>query len=80
MPPLTPSETFRQNVWVAPFFEDDVPALVARIGEDRVLNLEVVLLRALPLVRLPERLQAPHLQHLRLVALAPLEHLHLVGR
>ena len=24
VPPLTPSDMFRQNVWVAPFFEDDV--------------------------------------------------------
>ena len=37
-PPLTPSETFRQNVWVAPFFEDDVPALAERIGASQVLN------------------------------------------
>jgi predicted TIM-barrel fold metal-dependent hydrolase len=38
VPPLTPSETFRQNVWVAPFFEDDVGALAQRIGADHVLN------------------------------------------
>jgi predicted TIM-barrel fold metal-dependent hydrolase len=37
-PPETPSDTFRQNVWVAPFFEDDLPALAARIGVDHVLN------------------------------------------
>jgi predicted TIM-barrel fold metal-dependent hydrolase len=37
-PPLTPSDTFRQNVWVAPFFEDDLPALAQRIGVDHVLN------------------------------------------
>jgi predicted TIM-barrel fold metal-dependent hydrolase len=37
-PPLTPSETFRRNVWVAPFFEDDVPALAGLIGADHVLN------------------------------------------
>ena len=38
VPPLTPSETFRQNVWVAPFFEDDVVALAQHIGPSRVLN------------------------------------------
>jgi predicted TIM-barrel fold metal-dependent hydrolase len=38
VPPLTPSETFRQNVWVAPFFEDDVVALAQRIGSGHVLN------------------------------------------
>ena len=32
-----PSELFRRNVWVAPFFEDDVPALVERIGAENVL-------------------------------------------
>jgi len=37
-PPLTPTETFRRNVFVAPFFEDDVPALVERIGASQVLN------------------------------------------
>jgi predicted TIM-barrel fold metal-dependent hydrolase len=37
-PPLTPSDTFRQNVWVAPFFEDDLLALAGRIGVDHVLN------------------------------------------
>ncbi|RIL04466.1 MAG: amidohydrolase [Proteobacteria bacterium] len=36
-PPLRPSDTFRHNVWVTPFFEDDVPALVALLGEDHVL-------------------------------------------
>ena len=38
VPPLTPSETFRQNVWVAPFYEDDVIALAQRIGPNHVLN------------------------------------------
>ena len=38
VPPLTPSETFRQNVWVAPFFEDDVVALAKLIGTTHVLN------------------------------------------
>jgi predicted TIM-barrel fold metal-dependent hydrolase len=37
-PPLKPSEMFRQNVWVAPFFEDDCVALARRIGVDHVLN------------------------------------------
>jgi predicted TIM-barrel fold metal-dependent hydrolase len=38
VPPLKPSETFRQNVWVAPFFEDDVVGLARRIGAGHVLN------------------------------------------
>jgi len=38
VPPLTPSETFRQHVWVAPFYEDDVVALAQRIGPNHVLN------------------------------------------
>ncbi len=37
-PPLKPSDTFRQNVWVAPFFEDDVVALAQLIGAGHVLN------------------------------------------
>ena len=37
-PPFPPSETFRQNVWVTPFFEDDIPGLVEQIGADHVLN------------------------------------------
>lgn len=37
-PPLTPSDTFRQNVWVAPFFEDDIVALARLIGVEHVLN------------------------------------------
>lgn len=37
-PPLSPSDTFRQNVWVAPFYEDDVVGLAKLIGADRVLN------------------------------------------
>ena len=36
-PPMKPSDTFRQNVWVTPFYEDDVPALVAQIGATHVL-------------------------------------------
>jgi predicted TIM-barrel fold metal-dependent hydrolase len=37
-PPLKPSDTFRQNVWVAPFFEDDVVGLAQLIGLGHVLN------------------------------------------
>ena len=37
-PPEKPSDLFRRHVWVAPFFEDDVPALARRIGAERVLN------------------------------------------
>jgi predicted TIM-barrel fold metal-dependent hydrolase len=37
MPPLKPSDTFRQNVWVAPFYEDDVVALAKLIGPEHVL-------------------------------------------
>src|SRR5262249_26486996 len=37
-PPLTPSDTFRQNIWVAPFFEDDVIGLAQLIGTEHVLN------------------------------------------
>jgi predicted TIM-barrel fold metal-dependent hydrolase len=36
-PPLKPSDTFRQNVWVTPFFEDDVVALAKLIGDTHVL-------------------------------------------
>jgi predicted TIM-barrel fold metal-dependent hydrolase len=37
-PPLSPADTFRQNVWVAPFYEDDVVSLANTIGAERVLN------------------------------------------
>jgi len=37
-PPAKPSDMFRQNVWVAPFFEDDVVALAGLIGAGHVLN------------------------------------------
>jgi predicted TIM-barrel fold metal-dependent hydrolase len=37
-PPLSPRETFRQNIWVAPFYEDDVVRLAQLIGAERVLN------------------------------------------
>jgi predicted TIM-barrel fold metal-dependent hydrolase len=32
-----PSEIFREHVWVAPFWEEPVAALVERIGDRRVL-------------------------------------------
>lgn len=37
-PPAAPSELFSNNVWVSPFFEDDVPKLAERIGVDHVIN------------------------------------------
>jgi predicted TIM-barrel fold metal-dependent hydrolase len=37
-PTLTPSETFRRNIWVAPFYEDDCVALTRLIGAENVLN------------------------------------------
>jgi predicted TIM-barrel fold metal-dependent hydrolase len=37
VPPLRPSETFRQNLWVAPFFEDDLAVLAGAIGAGHVL-------------------------------------------
>jgi predicted TIM-barrel fold metal-dependent hydrolase len=37
-PPMKPSDMFRQNVWVAPFFEDDIVALAELIGAGHVLN------------------------------------------
>lgn len=37
-PPATPSELFANNVWVSPFFEDDIPRLAERIGVGHVLN------------------------------------------
>lgn len=37
-PPLSPTDTFRQNVWVSPFFEDDIPALARLIGASHVLG------------------------------------------
>ncbi|HZR81101.1 MAG TPA: amidohydrolase family protein [Candidatus Binatia bacterium] len=36
-PPAKPSEMFKQNVWVTPFYEDDCVALAHEIGADRVL-------------------------------------------
>jgi predicted TIM-barrel fold metal-dependent hydrolase len=32
-----PLERFNQNVWVSPFFEDDVLGLIGRVGADRVV-------------------------------------------
>jgi predicted TIM-barrel fold metal-dependent hydrolase len=36
-PPLKPSDTFRSNVWVSPFFEDDVVALAKLLGDSHVI-------------------------------------------
>ena len=33
-----PSEIFREHVYVAPFPEDDVPALIELLGKERVLG------------------------------------------
>ena len=33
----SPIETFRSNIWVAPFYEDDLKQLAELIGVDRVL-------------------------------------------
>ena len=32
-----PVEVFRRHVWVAPYYEDDIPGLVASIGSERVI-------------------------------------------
>ena len=32
-----PSETFKQNVWVAPYHEEDVSGLIDLLGADHVL-------------------------------------------
>ncbi len=37
-PPSKPSDTFRDNIWVAPFYEDDVVGLARLIGAGHVLN------------------------------------------
>jgi len=37
-PPLRPSDSFRQNVWIAPFYEDDVVGLAGLLGAGQVLN------------------------------------------
>jgi predicted TIM-barrel fold metal-dependent hydrolase len=36
-PKALPSDVFKRNVWVAPFFEDDVPRLVELLGAENVL-------------------------------------------
>jgi predicted TIM-barrel fold metal-dependent hydrolase len=38
VPELRPSETFRRNVWVSPFYEDDVVGLAGLIGAGHVLG------------------------------------------
>ena len=37
-PPLKPSETVRQNIWVAPFFEDDIVGLAEVLSPSHVLG------------------------------------------
>ena len=37
-PPLKPSETVRQNIWVAPFFEDDIVGLAKVLSPSHVLG------------------------------------------
>jgi predicted TIM-barrel fold metal-dependent hydrolase len=37
VPPMTPSQTFRHNVWVVPFYEDDVVGLARLVGPSHVL-------------------------------------------
>ena len=37
-PPMSPTETFKRHVWVAPFYEDDVVGLAQKIGASQVLN------------------------------------------
>lgn len=37
-PPLKPSDTMRQNLWVAPFFEDDIVGLAGALGASHVLG------------------------------------------
>jgi predicted TIM-barrel fold metal-dependent hydrolase len=32
-----PLETIRRHVWVAPYFEEDLPALVELVGAERIL-------------------------------------------
>jgi predicted TIM-barrel fold metal-dependent hydrolase len=34
---MKPSDTFRSNLWVTPFFEDDVAGLVRLLGAGHVL-------------------------------------------
>jgi len=37
-PPETPTDTFKNNVWVAPFYEDDITQLEKTIGASQILN------------------------------------------
>jgi predicted TIM-barrel fold metal-dependent hydrolase len=32
-----PVETFRRNVWINPFWEDDIPEVIEHMGADRVI-------------------------------------------
>jgi predicted TIM-barrel fold metal-dependent hydrolase len=36
-PELDPLETFNRNQWIVPYYEDDIPALVAALGDTRLL-------------------------------------------
>ena len=36
--PEDPYETFQRHVWMAPFVEDDLGALRARVGDDAVVG------------------------------------------
>jgi predicted TIM-barrel fold metal-dependent hydrolase len=38
VPPLKPSATVRQNIWVAPFYEDDIVGLAHALGASHVLG------------------------------------------
>ena len=37
-PSLKPSEYFQRNIFIAPYYEDDIPALVDTIGASQILN------------------------------------------
>ncbi|MFN8025781.1 MAG: amidohydrolase family protein [Acidimicrobiia bacterium] len=36
-PDLDPFETFRRNQWIVPYYEDDIPFLVEKLGDTRLL-------------------------------------------
>lgn len=36
-PDLDPFETFQRNMWIVPYYEDDIASLVARLGDERLL-------------------------------------------
>ena len=36
-PDLDPFETFARNQWIVPYYEDDIPGLVASLGDERLL-------------------------------------------